>query len=207
MTRTGKIARLPRDIREQINRQLHNGELGTNLVDWLNALTKVQAVLKAEFEGRPISEQNLSEWKAGGYRDWMTQQEALDMIHRLSADTAELKEAASELLTDKLAVWLAARYVVVAKSITVTEDGDANEWRRLREFCSDLVALRKGDHSQERLKLEHERLQQLERELELKHESKIETFVDELFRETHGHPKVKAATDALVEAVREAGIT
>src|SRR5438128_22041 len=108
MTRNGKIARLPREVRDLLNRRLQDGEPGTKLVDWLNDQTDVQAVLAAEFEGRAISEQNLSEWKAGGYRDWLAQQEALEMIGRLSADTAELKEASRELLTDKLAVWLAA---------------------------------------------------------------------------------------------------
>ena len=34
----------------------------------------------------------------------------------------------------------------------------------LREFCGDIVALRKGDHSAERLKLERERLE-FERQL------------------------------------------
>ncbi|MDA0578186.1 MAG: hypothetical protein O3B24_08810 [Verrucomicrobia bacterium] len=34
---------------------------------------------------------------------------------------------------------------------------DAHDWKTLRELCSDVVALRKGDHSAERLKLERER--------------------------------------------------
>jgi hypothetical protein len=203
MTRTGKIARLPREVRDQLNRRLQDGELQSRLVDWLNSLPEVQAVLKADFEDRPISEQNLSEWKQGGYCDWAIQREALEMIRQLSADTAELKQASTELLTDKLAVWLAARYVVVAKSITVTEDSDGNDWRRLREFCSDLVALRKGDHSQERLKLEQERLQQLERELELKREDKVEAGLKEIETEVVRNPKVLAAIDALREAMKE----
>ena len=105
MTRNGKIARLPREVREQLNRRLQDGEPGTKLVDWLNSLPDAQAVLAAEFESRAISEQNLSEWKAGGYRDWLAQQEALDMIGRLTANTAELKQASPELLTDQLAIF------------------------------------------------------------------------------------------------------
>lgn len=38
MTRTGKIAWLPRTIREQLNRRLEDGEPGSDLVAWLNAL-------------------------------------------------------------------------------------------------------------------------------------------------------------------------
>jgi hypothetical protein len=71
MTRTGKIARLPREIREQLNRRLQDGEPGKKLVEWLNSLPEVKAALNTQFGGRRVSEQNLSEWKAGGYRDWL----------------------------------------------------------------------------------------------------------------------------------------
>ena len=49
MSRFGKIARLPLDIREQLNRRLQDGEIGKELVVWLNSVPEVQAVLKAEF--------------------------------------------------------------------------------------------------------------------------------------------------------------
>ena len=49
MTRVGKIARLPRALREQLNHRLQDGELGRRLVDWLNASPEVKAVLAAEF--------------------------------------------------------------------------------------------------------------------------------------------------------------
>jgi hypothetical protein len=101
-------------------------------------------------------------------------------------------------------LWVAARYVVATKALSEA-DGEEN-WRLLREFCNDLVALRKGDHSQERLKVERERLGQLERELELKRQSKLETFIDQLIREGPRHPEVGAAVDALKEAIEEAGI-
>jgi len=66
-TRTGKIARLPRKIREQLNRRLENGEPGNRLVEWLNSLPEVQKVLAADFDGEPVSEPNLSRWRQGGY--------------------------------------------------------------------------------------------------------------------------------------------
>src|SRR5712692_3098289 len=37
MTHKGKIARLPLAIREQLNRRLQDGEIGKELVVWLNA--------------------------------------------------------------------------------------------------------------------------------------------------------------------------
>lgn len=70
-TRTGKIARLPEPIREQLNHRLLNGALGKDTVPWLNAIPEVNAVLAQYFHGRPISEHNISEWRHGGYQDWL----------------------------------------------------------------------------------------------------------------------------------------
>src|SRR4051812_39971876 len=54
MNRNGKIARLPEDLRQELNERLCDGEAGTSLVAWLNGLPEVQAVMAAEFGGVPI---------------------------------------------------------------------------------------------------------------------------------------------------------
>jgi hypothetical protein len=156
-TRNGKIARLPRAIREELNGRLQNGESGQRLAAWLNSLPEVQAVVAKEFEGRPIREQNISEWRKGGYRDWLCQQEALDMVRRVTAEVAQLQQGAAEPLTDKLAPWLVARYFVAARALAA-ENG-AMDWKLMRQLCRDVLALRRGDHNAERLRLERERLQ------------------------------------------------
>ncbi len=69
MTRIGKIARLPHALRETLNRRLQDGEPGTELVAWLNGLPAVKQALAKDFGGRPITEQNLSEWRQRGYGD------------------------------------------------------------------------------------------------------------------------------------------
>src|SRR5580698_5545288 len=102
ITRNGKIARLPKAIRDELNRRLSDGEPGNQLVSWLNSLPEVQKVAAAEFGGRAVREQNLSEWKQGGYADWLRQQEALELVCSLSADGEELQTAAVEPLTEKL---------------------------------------------------------------------------------------------------------
>jgi len=62
MTRRGKRARLPQPIREHSNRRFENGEEGKQIVQWLNILTGVGALLAKEFDGQPINENNLSNW-------------------------------------------------------------------------------------------------------------------------------------------------
>src|ERR1700674_3902303 len=97
MTRNGKIARLPYSVRNILNRRLHNGEQGVKLMKWLNGRPKVQEVLAEEFGGRPISEQNLSEWKQGGFEDWLRHQEAREWVQKLADESADLKKIAGDL--------------------------------------------------------------------------------------------------------------
>ncbi len=76
MNRNGKIARMALEDREQLNVLIRDGEQGTGLLDWVNARPSVKKLLDAEFSGKPITKQNLSEWRQGGYRDWLRNQEA-----------------------------------------------------------------------------------------------------------------------------------
>ena len=157
VTRNGKIARLPKTIREELSRRLSDGEPGKELVKWLNGLPEVRRVVAAEYGGRAIREQNLSEWKQGGYEDWLRQQEALELVRNLAAEAGDLQVAAVEPLSDRLGLWLAARYAVATRKLAAEKDGEP-DWPRLRELCSDVVALRRGDHSAARLKIEQARL-------------------------------------------------
>ena len=184
MSRNGKIARLPRELRDRLNARLDNGESAVRLTEWLNALPEVEQVLRKYFAGRPISEQNMSEWKSGGYRDWLARQEMLAQTRELTADAAELSEAAGGRLTDHLATALAARYAAAL----VGWNGDANEdfarkLRTLRALCQDIVELRRGDHSGARLNIEQERL---DRERE-----KTEEEVAEHFKRWAQNPAVR----------------
>ena len=113
MKRTGKIARLPHQLRDQLNQRLHNGEPGVDLIKWLNSLPEVQAVLAEHFAGVPISPQNLSEWNNGGFLDWLTTQELLEDAREFAANTAELPGFTDGHLADCLAHAITARYAVL----------------------------------------------------------------------------------------------
>jgi signal transduction histidine kinase len=177
ITRNGKIARLPRAIRQELNRRLDDGEQGKKLVAWLNGLPEVQAVVAAEFGGKPIREQNLSEWKQRAYRDWVAQQQAREVVERLNEDAAEWDAESRAPLTNILSRWLAARYAVATRRVSETRGPKG--WRLLREMCGDIVELRKGDHSRERLQIDRERLK-LEKE---KSEKQICEKVAELMKQ------------------------
>ncbi len=168
MSRFGKIARLPLDIREQLNRRLQDGEIGKDLVVWLNSVPEVQAVLKAEFGDRPVNEPNLSDWRTGGYQDWLVHQDTMAQVSLLVASAKALGGASPMPLTELLANCLAARYVVELGRLmartpregtlpTGEADGDGGcDLEVLRKICRDVLALRRLDLAGQRLRIERE---------------------------------------------------
>ena len=194
MTRNGKIARLPQPIREQINRRLENGEEGKQIAEWLNTLPKVGALMKAEFDGQPINEPNLSHWKLGGYRDWQTQQETLEAVRRFGSDAVELNTEAGGQLADQLAVCFTARIALALQQAPSAEDEPDEQLERLRRLRLELSALRKGDHNAKWLEIERGKL-----DLELKkYKDEVAARKREIKKlEAPAHPITKEAWEQL----------
>ena len=154
MIRSGKIARLPETIREQVNRRLANHESSTPLLKWLNALPEVQAVLAQEFGGEVINRVNIRNWRQGGHAEWRRHREAREIVKDLHADSHDLTQVAGGSVVNITAQWLAARYAVAMKQWQEQDGDPAAAWNRLREFCHDIVALQRGEQRAQRLELD-----------------------------------------------------
>src|SRR2546429_1849336 len=121
MTRTGKIAHLPHEIREQLNCRIQNGEQGKAILKWLNALPLVRSVLKLHFDGRPLAPSNLTEWKNGGYRDWQVRQDALAIVGKLNDEHAFGGNALKDAFNNKPAQWISIHYTPAAHALVASE--------------------------------------------------------------------------------------
>jgi hypothetical protein len=154
LTHRGKIGRLPESIREEVNVRLRRGEKGRGLCDWLNSLPEVQGLLAEEFGGKPVREQNVSEWRRGGHQQWLRLQEARELMERLGTRGNEMAEMDAGAVLGTMTTFAAARYVVAVKKLEGQREDPAVAWNRMREFCQDLVALRRTEHLAQRLELE-----------------------------------------------------
>lgn len=65
-SRTGKIARLPKNFRDIVNLMLRDGA------------TYTQIRSKLGEHGADLNDQNIQAWREGGYVDWLNEQERLD---------------------------------------------------------------------------------------------------------------------------------
>lgn len=155
MSRTGKIARLPHEVREELNRRLLDGVAGPALLEWLNSLPAAQAVVKARFQGKPIRKQNLSDWRLGGYREWLKTDLAMAEIRRLVEQGQALKESGKSTLSDYLGTYVAVQYVAAAAEHD-RKSADEMKWKQLRELCRDVTKMRSADHRAAELRLDQE---------------------------------------------------
>jgi hypothetical protein len=184
MTRNGKIARLPVNIRKELNQRLENGEEGATLLAWLNALPEVQAILKAGFGGGPITKQNLSEWRLGGFREWQTRREWIEQAGQLADGVCEMEEEVDPcLLAGALAGALAARYAAVLNSWNGEPDEKIEaQLRLLRHLNRDIALLQKTIHQARRQEneLEQARAEEDRRDLELEKKRSVAPILAKL---------------------------
>jgi hypothetical protein len=157
-TRNGKIARLPKYIRDDLGRRIENGELGKELVKWLNGLSDVQEVLKEQFGGRPVTEQNLSEWKLGGHPEWLRREETRLLVSSLTEQSDELDETVDgQEISDRFAGVFAAELIQQAKTRLEKETDPEKRWKLLREVHRELSQLRRDDHRAVRISIKRDR--------------------------------------------------
>lgn len=152
----GKIAHLPKPIREQLNRRLDNAERHDRILAWLNSLPEVQALIASDFDGVPISKQNLYQWTQHGFRLWQNRQNALAFATEDLDDSAASPSTAN--LTDKLVQWVALRFAASAHTLTPADAEPETDLRHLRHIAADIIALRRGDLYSRRIALEEKRL-------------------------------------------------
>ena len=97
--RRGKIARLPKALREQLNLMLDEGATYREIIEWLDN------------NGHPgFNQNNLYHWRYGGYQDWREERERAEQAHALRQWASSI--AATEgtaTLTRAIANFTAAR--------------------------------------------------------------------------------------------------
>jgi hypothetical protein len=171
-THVGKIGRLSKYYRDELGRRIGDGEPGKEIVKWLNDQSRVQEVLKEQFGGRPITEQNLSEWKQTGHPEWLRREEARLFVTRLTEQSDDLEEATDDHeISDRFASVLAAELARLAMTLLEKETDPEKRWQRLCGVHRELSQLRRDDHRAVRTVIKRARWnREVEREEDAEHQ-------------------------------------
>ena len=157
-TRNGKIARLSLEIRERLNHRLSDGEPGNRLVEWLNSNPDVMKVMAEQFEGRPITDNNLSEWRAGGYEEWTTLHAFLDETRVLSENAGDVADTG--ISSDHMHIVLLAHHAHLLQNLGIMpEDEYQTRLNTVRKLTASIMNMRRGELQKARFELQRERLE------------------------------------------------
>ncbi len=141
--RNGKIARLPAALRDQLGLRLDDGQPAATILRWLNAEPEVVRIIGEQFGGVPVSPQNLSEWRAGGYRDWQRAQERLAFARQITEEAGGLGSANPATLADGVS----SRLVLALASLVPDEITPA-DLPRVVSISRELDRHRRADRQQ-----------------------------------------------------------
>jgi hypothetical protein len=156
----GKIACLPYAIREQVNQRLLNGQRGPAILSWLNSLKAVQKVLAAQFKGKPIKSQNLSEWRQCGFKRWVEENQLrLDMKKR-DGSARRYARAARNLAAGAAAI-------AADKLFQALESGEITSTEDVLKILPSIIKLLKADQYNVKLKHDQIKLRQRDEQLQL----------------------------------------
>jgi hypothetical protein len=125
--RKGKIASLPARIREEVNRRLLDGETAPQIIKWLSSEPDVARVLEERWKGEAVSDNNISQWREGGYEDWKKQNERIEAIKTLSDYSFKLARAAGRSLSEGATAIAGGRILELLETVADrAQTGEAN---------------------------------------------------------------------------------
>ena len=180
-TRRGKIARLPANVRKEVCQRLHDGQSASQIIPWLHGLPDVLRVLDEHFGEEPISPQNLSDWRKGGYQDWLRARARVDDLKQLSQYAFDLAKAGGSLTEGAAAI-------AGGKILTMFEN--LNE-ENIEKLIASLSSLRTSEASSMNARTNQARLAQKDREIDLE-EKKFRRTTAELFIKWAQSPEAQA---------------
>jgi len=142
--RRGKVARLPRAIREALNQRLRDGLPASEVLPWLNALPEVRAVLHTRFHGKPIAADNLSWWRRGGFAEWRQQQEIQEAIVKVLSAGRKTDSENRVPTSGHYATVATARAVVESRIMEAMPEGPP-KFAACRKLLQSLALLRRKE--------------------------------------------------------------
>lgn len=187
-TRQGKIARLPRALRDALNLKLEDNLPASVILPWINGHKVAKDILARDFEGAEISAQNLSEWRNGGYAEWSKGREKEESIRALADYSHRLAEASGKDLSAGAVAIAAGRIYEVLETVATFDANDQTEEGKAEVNVIDALAklrsleldTRKVDQRDQVIAIAKRKQKSKEREVELA-ERRFETLAVETF--------------------------
>lgn len=156
-----KIGRLPFDVRNRICEMLESGATAAQVCGWANR-TEAFRRLARETGCAPLSAQNVTDWRAGGYARWLEERRRTERLRAVAESSYHIAAAAGGDPAAVGARILAGRLVDMLDRI----DDDASAV----QLAGALASLRRGENDAAKLELDRKREELRRESLELEKE-------------------------------------
>lgn len=179
-----KIGRLPYAVRNELCERMRDGATGAACLAWLNAHPEMAKVMR-QTGCAPVNAQNLSDWRAGGYQDWLNDQKETERLRRYADLSGAIVEATGG---DPSAV---GSRMLTAKILEAIRTADGNDAEGLARA---IASLRRQDIAAKRADLAASKLEQDQQRLDLD-QKRFAVQTCELFVKWHADRRVGAIMD------------
>src|SRR5665213_1208597 len=152
-TRTGKIAKLPSAIREELNGRLAEGDDTGAIVSWLNGHPEVRTHLEAHHEASPITADNLSRWRQGGFAGWAEKMKLQESLKAMNLACSEVDESDQKDLVKRIGTVLMSRLVSQMQAFDAMPEGP-EKTKFWGEIVWSYIAIRRAKLNDEQFDLE-----------------------------------------------------
>ncbi len=147
MARQGKVARLPYRLKKEVNERLRDGQPARKILAWLNKQPGAISIWAEYFSEQPATAQNLSEWRDGGYKEYLAEIAELESVEQLTDYALQIAERSGASLADGAAAIVAGQIVKSFKEIS--DEGGMP----LDKAAFAVAALQAGNLGKEKLEL------------------------------------------------------
>lgn len=191
MTSRGKIGRLPEAIRSEVNARLRDWQPATAILTWLNSNKVVRAILNQQFNGDDINDQNLTNWRQGGYADWLRRDEKNNRLRLLAEHCRSAAESGGDVLRGSAAI-AGGLLMEVIETLEpeVQKELIAEKPEKLVPLMGALSSLMSARTAQERVEISKQRTRQNDERLALDRQ-KFEVVVCEKLLDWSERPEVR----------------
>ena len=186
MAAQGKIARLPHAIRESLNCRLLDGESGASVLSWLNSLPETARVL-AELGHEPVTPQNLSEWRKGGYAEWVQRRERVEHLKTLASFASNVARAGGGIADGAAAIMSGHILEALEQSANLmvtggSEDAEKDPAAGLAKMASAIASLQSAQVARGKLELDKKNSERKDAELTLSREKFERQTVEQFWK-------------------------
>jgi hypothetical protein len=179
----GKIDTLPTALRDELNARLEDGQTGAVILPWLNNLPDVKTHLKKNFQGTEITDQNLSNWRNGGFKKWQQRREKTQRSRELVEYARTLGEGSGQVFTGGAAI-AGGMILEVLESLDVQRQIELLQEKpeNLPAFIGSLARLQQVSGQQEERQMKAQRLEMDREALDLAIEKHQLTTAEKLLQ-------------------------